>query len=1018
MLKFLIYRPIAVLITTLALTILGIVTIHYIPISLMPSIEVPEITVQVEVENLSNKEMEEVVSKPLRRALMQVNHLKDIKSQTFSGKSVIKLFFDYGTNLDYSFILVNEKVDIAMKDLPRNTERPKVLKSSTSEVPVYYLTFTLKNDIAIDDNGNITQEFLDFNLFVDQVIKRRIEQIPEVAMVDLNGLVSPVIAIKPYRNRLLSLGIGIEEIETAIRSQMNNLGTIQVKDQQYQYNLHLETGLQNIKDIQTIYIKKDNRLFQLSELAEISYKPENRNGLSLFNDKEAITMAVIKQGDSQMNEFKQELSYLIEYLKKDYPTIDISIIRDQAKLLDYAINSLFQSLLLGVFLSFCIMFLFMNNFKSPFLIGLSIPVSIAISVLLFNGIGISINIISLSGLIIGSGLMVDNSIIVIDNIHQYRERGSDITTACIEGTEEVIRPLLSSVLTTCTIFIPLIFIHGLAGEIFYEQAIAISVCLFVSFFVSIIVIPVLYRQFYINYSQTFKPKVKKRKFNYSLIYERFFLISLRKPHHVFLIFIGLLLIGTLSFFVISKERIPKLTSSEIALSIDWNEPITVDENRRRIVGLMKDVKSNLKNYNAQIGREQFLLQRGSNSVVSEANVYLEANSNQHLDELKLKIQEKIKQQFPRAIFKIKNVENIFNLLFENETYPLSAHISSFGDVMGTDFKMLQKLKEELENKLKTVSVQPVSWESQIVLLLDRKKMMMYGISYESIINSLKVSFNEKNVASLVTGQNVIPIIMGSNKNRISSVIKNTKISDEQENYYNLELFVSPVVTKNLSVLTAGKEGLYYPVNINEGKDEQKVMAQIKEVVSMFPEYQVTFTGDFFKNRALQYQLAFIFFITILLLYFILASQFESLTLPLIILMEIPVTIAGIFLFLFIFNISLNLMSMIGIIVTSGIIINDSILKIDTIIHLRKGGCKLIRAVLIAGKRRLKPILMTSLTTILTISPVLFLGGMGNELQAPLAISLIGGMIIGTLVSLYFVPLSYYYLAKTKEKDYV
>lgn len=243
-------------------------------------------------------------------------------------------------------------------------------------------------------------------------------------------------------------------------------------------------------------------------------------------------MAIIKQSDAKMNDLKASLNILIEALKKDYPHINFSITRDQTKLLDYAINNLFQSLLWGMLLAFVVMFFFLKNITSPLLIGITIPTSIIVCLLFFHLLGISINIISLSGLVLGIGLMIDNSIIVIDNITQYRERGYNLSKACITGTTEVIKPLLSSALTTCAVFIPLVFLSGVSGALFYDQAMAISIGLFISFFVSITLLPVLYRLFHLKKTNTSNKinrfLTKINKVNYADVYEKGFRWVMRK----------------------------------------------------------------------------------------------------------------------------------------------------------------------------------------------------------------------------------------------------------------------------------------------------------------------------------------------------------------------------------------------------------------------------------------------------------------------------------------------------------
>ena len=440
MVKFLIHRPIAVLMTALGLAVLGVLAVGYVPVSLMPDIDIPEITIQVDGEGRSARELEDGIVSQLRSQLVQLTHLEDIKSETSNGRAVVRLGFTHGTAIDYAFIEANEKVDWAMGSLPRDLERPRVIKASATDIPVFYLDLTLKNDVAAKPNGTVSQKFVDFNRFVDQVVRKRIEQVPEVALVDVNGLVRSEILVVPNEGKMIALGLGISDIEEAIKKDDIEIGSILVKDNQYQYNLRLGTSLSNINDLGNIYIRNNDRVFQLKELAELTERPQKRTGLALSNGREAVTMSIIKQADARMGDLKDALEGTIAQMEKDYPEIKFTVMRNQTKLLDLTIGNLTQSLFWGMLLAFAVMFLFLRDARSPLLIGISVPLSLLVCLLLFHLLEISINIVSLSGLVLGIGLMIDNAIIIIDNIAQHRERGRSLSEACTKGTNEVSSP--------------------------------------------------------------------------------------------------------------------------------------------------------------------------------------------------------------------------------------------------------------------------------------------------------------------------------------------------------------------------------------------------------------------------------------------------------------------------------------------------------------------------------------------------------------------------------------------------
>ena len=471
MVRFLLQRPIAVLMSFVACFLVGLTTYFTLPVSLLPDIAIPEITVQVSGENTSARELENTIVKPIRQQLMQVANLRDIHSETRDGAAVVRLSFDFGTNTDLAFIEVNEKIDAAMNYLPKEAERPRVVKASATDIPVFYLNLVLKDGEA----ASSTPRFLELCEFAETVIKRRIEQLPEVAMVDVTGLVEQQVQIVPDVAKMELAGISLEDIEQALADNNVEAGSMMVRDGYYEYNIRISTVLRTVEDIQNIYIKEGERLLQLRDFATVSVVPAHESGLSLSQGKRAVTLAIIKQADENMEDMKEALAEVTDYFSERYPDIGFHITQNQTELLDYTISNLKQNLSLGLLFICIVALLFLGDVKSPLVIGLSMVASLVSSFLFFYLFNMSLNIISLSGLILALGMMIDSSIIVTENITQYRLRGESLERACDLGTTEVITPMLSSTLTTIAVFVPLVFMSGIAGAIFYDQAFAVTV---------------------------------------------------------------------------------------------------------------------------------------------------------------------------------------------------------------------------------------------------------------------------------------------------------------------------------------------------------------------------------------------------------------------------------------------------------------------------------------------------------------------------------------------------------------
>ena len=624
MIKFLLQRPIAVLMAFTACFIVGLVTYFTIPVSLLPDIAIPEITVQVSGQNTSARELENTVVKTIRQQLMQVASLRDIHSETRDGAAIIRLNFDFGTNTDLAFIEVNEKIDAAMNYLPREVERPRVIKASATDIPVFCLNLTLKSDSAYSEINE--GSFLDLCQFAETVIKRRIEQLPEVAMVDVTGILKRQLQIVPDMKLLKMSEITLDDLEAALTSNNIEPGSMTVRDGYYEYNIKFSTLLRTPEDVENIYIRKNNHIFQLKDLARISVVPEKETGASLSNGKRAVTLAVIKQADENMDNMKEALAEVTDYFASVYPDIDFSVSRNQTELLDYTISNLKQNLSLG-FLFICIVaILFLGDIKSPAVIGLSMVVSLIISFLFFYLCKMSLNIISISGLILALGMMIDSSIIVTENITQYRTRGDSLEEACNKGTTEVITPMLSSTFTTIAVFVPLVFMSGIAGAIFFDQAFAVTVGLMVSYFTGIMLLPVLYKLVYSI------PDIKHKGFNIRInnlvkehTLDRFYdtgvdFVFRHKTASLIFIAITLPLCAFL-FYEIPKSRMPEIDQNELIAHVEWNENIHIDENQSRVSQLFASIDNQVQEHTAYVGQQQFLLNRDREMSVSESELY-------------------------------------------------------------------------------------------------------------------------------------------------------------------------------------------------------------------------------------------------------------------------------------------------------------------------------------------------------------------------------------------------------------
>ena len=1006
MIRKLIKRPVAVSMVLFAVAVLGAVSIKLIPVSLMPDVDIPQITVQVKVEGSSAREMDEYLQ-PLRRQLMQIPSLTDIRSQSESGVGIIRLSFDYGADIDFIFVEVNERIDRALSSLPEGAERPKALKSSATDIPPFFVNMTVRD----------TSRTMELSRLASSVISKRIEQIPEVAMVDLSGLVFPEILIIPDIERLTAIGVTPERLSEAIEANNIRLGNLSIRDGQYHWNIRFNSEINSKDDIENIRLNIGGRVYLFSDLAEVIEQPASEDCLIRSDGSRAVSMAIIKQSDARMNTLQDELNGRIEEFREDYPGVEFTVTRDQTELLRYTIENLEQNLYAGIILASIVILLFMRNFRFSLLIIPTIIVSLLTSMLALFLMGISINIISLAGLILSVGMMVDNSIIVIDNITQRWERGDNLEDAVAIGSGEVFAPMLSSILTNCAVFVPLVFLSGIAGEIFFDQAVAITVGLFSSLLFAVLVVPVYYYAMYRRRGRKVDNKYLARIDRFLELgpsYEKALKWTFRHQGTVLTLMAVSIPLSVLLFMELDKSTFPPVTKSDIILNVDWNRPVTIAENDRRSTALVESVQPHTAQVTQMCGTQQFLMPHTRDMSQSEAQIYFKARTAEGLDSLMNGAAAFLREHYPDASFNFTDAGNLFTLMFSSDGSKLTVQISG-RDGRTPEPDRLNSILADIGEAAPDVYISPISWQEQIMLVLDIEKMSLYGISYSDVLSTLRKRTREDNIFSITTGDYSIPVVVGDRDR--SPDLLNGSVRNRDGADIPLSSFITEGRSRDLKTIVSGMSGNFYPLELDIPDSEVPgVMATARELSVEDGTWDVAFSGSYFSSRETIRELMMIAVVAILLLYLILAAQFESIIQPLIILSEIVVDIFGALLLLWICGGGINAMSMIGIVVMSGIVINDSILKVDTINRLRKeNGYGLLRAIMTGGSRRLNPILMTTLTTVLAMVPFLTRGDMGSDLQYPMSIVMIGGMIVGLIVSIFGIPLIYYRIYRKKSR---
>ena len=1023
MIRYLINRPIAVTMILFVFVVIWLFSMSGMPVSLMPDIEIPQITVLSEMSGMSAQEMETKVVAPLRGQLSQVSGVKDIYSDSRMDMGSISIKFEPGANMNLKFIEVNEKIDLAMESVPKNVNRPKVIKTSATDIPAFYIDVCYKGNCG----GNSAERIALLGELVSNVVCRRIEQLPSVAMVDVSGLVQSEILCEPNESRLTSLGMTIEDLQQSLADNDIKLSALTVADGIYRYKVNFDSHIFDADDVSNIYIRHGGRIFQMKDVCSIGKETAIQRNILRHDGKRCITLAVIKRNSASMNDMKEDVKNVVNDLQRDNPNVEFDITRDQTELLSYSIDNLEWNILAATIFTVAVLFFFIHRWRLALLVSLSIPVSLIVTILCFRVFHITLNIISLSGLVLGVGMIVDNSIIVVDNILQKLMAGMKLSDAVVRGTGEVFTPMLSSVLTTCSVLLPLVFLGGKAGALFYDQGMAMSIALLASLVVSLTVLPVYFNKIYryvhskassdtddtiLETTDSIRENKIKR-----LIFEWYECTQfwMFKHRGLCMILFFMCMPGLVFLYIVSEKRqLPELNYTDGIMCVDWNSGISVENNDSRINSLLRNSKAVVETSTSLCGTQDFLLFHTPAISSSEALVYFKCASVDDFKVSQKRMLEYVRNNYPEATVEFHSSGNLFDLIFSTGEPDLRLMLQD-RDSGRPKLWLAKQTVDSLRINFPWIVIPQVMTEKSLLLKANVEQMAMYGVSFSQLCNRLRQLAGTNEVIRISNGNHDVPILIG---NRIaesgqilSSTIKNTEGVE-----IPLSLVLSESVKNEYKHLYGSESGCFYPIDIKaSGGQVRDILKYVNGYKQRHHDVQIITSGDYFTSKNITFKLVWVFATALFLLFFILAAQFESVVQPVIILSEIVIDVFFVLMILWLTGVPIDIMSMNGLIVMSGIVINDSILKIDTINHYIHHGAHLLAAIENAGRERLMPIIMTSLTTILSLLPFMSKGSIGAELQYPLSFTIFIGMIVGTLVSIFFVPIVYYSIYNRSEK---
>ncbi len=1006
-------RPILTTVAFLVVIVLGLVSLSRLSIDLMPEITNPTISVVTTYSNVGPEEIEESISRPIEEALAAVQNVQEITSTSTEGRSVVRVMFDWGTDLDVATNDIRDRLDRVLGRLPEDIDRPMIRKFDLSAFPI----------MNIGAAGSMSP--LELRQIVEDQVKYRLERVSGVAAVDIRGGLYREIHVDLNADKLKALNIAPEVILTTLKKENRNVPAGLYKKGNFDVLVRTQGEYHNLEEIRnTVITVRNGAPIRIRDVASVEDSWEEVTQKVRINGKDGLRIAINKQSGANTVNVANAVKTEIERINRDIPQIQLIPLMDTSVYIKNSINSVANSLLVGGLLAVIVLFTFLRNVSSTIIISTAIPISIIATFGLMYFGGFTLNTITFGGLALGIGMLVDSAIVVLENIYRHRENGLDLKQSALTGTQEVWSAIIASTLTTVVVFLPVIFMRGVSGIMFQQMAYVVSFALLCSLVVALTLIPMLASRFlHFQPSQHYKNENRlHRIYAYSeelfgkveRSYGRLLRWALGRKKTV--LFTALVLftgaIALISF--IGMELMPAADEGDVRVNLEMavgtrlelidQATKTVEEVVLRRVPEMLSMVSN-------IGGAYW----SSGGHTAEVRVNLvprdqrQRSSEQVANDLR-----KALSGLPGATIRTRAGQGLFVLRMGTS----SANNVSV-EIRGYDLNIAHDLARRVEAIIKPIPgitdtrISRQEGSPEQIIRIDRQKAADLGLDVTRIGDALQTAVGGTQAGYYREGGRQYKILV-----RLSE-------SDRQNLSELLDLTVSnnrgePVVLRNV-LMAVNQEG---PVSIERkdqeriitidanftGRDMGSVVSDIRQQLRYVPipkNFAILFGGDYEEQQKAYRELMISLVLAIFLIYLIMAGQFESFRDPFVVLFSIPMALIGVVIIMVLTGTIFSMQAFIGCIMLAGIVVNNAILLVDYTNQLRRNqGIPLSEAVQLSGSRRLRPILMTTLTTILGLLPLSLGLGEGGETQAPLARVVIGGLLSSTLITLLLVPVIY------------
>lgn len=1010
--KVSIQRPVTTVMVVFIVILLGIVSIGRLPVDLLPSFELPYALVMTSYNGAGPQEIESLITKPLEATVGTVSNLKNITSTSSNGSSMIFVEFNDGTDMDVAMLNMREKIDMIKDFLPEDAEDPMVMALDPNMMPIM--------EIGISGNEDLVK----LKQIVEDEITGKIERIEGVASVSLSGGKEKEIRITLLPDKLKGYNISPSTVAQSIAAENLNLPAGTVKQGNSTLTLRAVGEFDSIEEIRNLPIMTSGGVIYLRDIAEVEEVFKEMSSYAYINGQPSISLSIQKQSTANTVQVSKAINKTLEQVRTELKDIEITTIYDSAEFINSSIGNVASTAISGGILAVLILFVFLRNIRSTFIVGTSIPISIIATFALMYFSGLTLNMVSLGGLALGVGMLVDNAIVVLENIYRHRENGASRVDAADEGTTEVGMAVLASTLTTIAVFLPIVFVEGIVAKMFREMALTVTYSLTASLAVVVTLVPMMASKI-LKVEKV--DEIKRRKITTKIfdkwsavldridkVYRRVLNWTLHHRLKASLITIGVFIATLLvpAFGLVGMEFFPASDEGSFSISISLPKGTVIEETfevveqvQTRLEGI-EEVQEVFVNIGG--GGDMISTGTSSNRATLTVNIGSVKERKRSVDEIADEVRNLI-SDIPGAEF---SVTGSSSMMMGGGGSPISIQIA------GDDLEQLELIANDVVALVESVegtrevtsSIEDGIPEAQITI--NRNKASLYGLNMATISNTLKTAV-QGSVATKykVDGTEIdVRMVYDTSKSEYLKDIKNITITSPMG--VNIPLSEVADISIKQSPTSISRDNQKRVVTVNSslfGVDMNTAKMAIDQKLKNYPMpdgYSYEFAGEVEEMMESFASLGLALLLAILLVYMVLAAQFESFLHPFTIMFSVPLALTGAILALFVTGRTLSMPSFIGLIMLVGIVVNNAIVLIDYIIQLRQRGYDRTEAILEAGPTRLRPILMTTLTTVLGMIPMALGLGEGGETMSPLATSVIGGLSLSTILTLVVIPLNY------------